>query len=456
MRLVLVVPRFPRLSETFIVSQFLGLAAAGWDVHIVCGATESWDAFPRLAARPELRRRVHRAWPSEPRRLAALLWLPALLLTLVRAPRATLRYLWAARGAGAVRAAREFYLDAALIALSPDIVHFEFGALAVGRTHVKRRLGCRLGVSFRGYDLSFVGLDDPDHYAAVWRDADAIHTLGRDLWQRALRRGCPPDKPHALIPPAVDADLFRPAAVGEQGSHAATPLATYPASEAADSASAVTPAPLLPGSPAPLRLLSVGRLEWKKGYEYGLEAARLLKARGVPFTYRILGGGSYLEPLAFARHRLGLEEEVEFLGARPQAEVLAQMRWADVLLHPAVSEGFGNAVLEAQAMGLPVVCSDADGLAENVADGLTGFVVSRRSPEALATALARLADDPALRRQMGAAGRERVKTCFRAEAQIAAFDRFFRELAQGGVGRLDNPPYDGRVAGLSYGDDHAR
>lgn len=107
-------------------------------------------------------------------------------------------------------------------------------------------------------------------------------------------------------------------------------------------------------------------------------------------------------------------------------------------------------------MGLPVVCSDADGLAENVADGLTGFVVSRRSPEALAAALARLADDPALRRQMGAAGRERVKTCFRAEAQIAAFDRFFRELAQGGVGRLDNPPYDGRVAGLSYGDDHAR
>ena len=425
MRVVLVVPHFPRLSETFIVNQFLGLVAAGWDVHIVCGMDEPWDAFPRLAARPELRRRVHRAWPSAPRRLAALLWLPALMLTLVRAPRATLRYLWAARGAGAGRAAREFYLDAALIALSPDIVHFEFGALAAGRTHLKQRLGCRLGVSFRGYDLSFVGLDDPHYYAAVWRDADAIHTLGRDLWQRALRRGCPPDKPHALIPPAVDTDTFRPTA---------------------DTASPV----------APLNILSVGRLEWKKGYEYGLEAARLLKARGVPFTYRILGGGSYLEPLAFARHRLGLEEEVEFLGARPQAEVLAQMRWADVLLHPAVSEGFGNAVLEAQAMGLPVVCSDADGLAENVADGLTGFVTPRRAPEALAAALARLADDPALRRQMGAAGRERVKTCFRAEAQIAAFDRFFRELAQGGVGRLDNPPYDGRVAGLSYGDDHAR
>ncbi len=471
MRVVLVVPGFPRLSETFIVSKFVGLVDAGWDVHIVCATEEAWHAFPRLAARPELRRRVHRAWPSQPRWRAALLWLPALLLTLLRAPRATLRYLWAARGAGLGRAAREFYLDAAIVALSPDVVHFEFGALAVGRTHLKRRLGCCLSVSFRGYDLSFVGLDDPNHYAAVWRDADAIHTLGRDLWQRALRRGCPPDKPHALIPPAVDAELFRPATAGtekaqggrgagKQGGQAGAtrqpasedansapvlatrylPLATYPASEDADSAISVSSAPLSPRSPAPpLRILSVGRLEWKKGYEYALEAARLLKAQDVPFTYRIVGGGSYLEPLAFARHRLGLEEQVEFLGARPHSDVLAQMRWADVLLHPAVSEGFGNAVLEAQAMALPVVCSDADGLAENVADGVTGFVVPRRAPEALAAALARLAADPALRWRMGVAGRDRVQTCFRPEAQIDAFGCFFREL-----GQANSLPYRGR------------
>ena len=156
MRLVLVVPRFPRLSETFIVSQFLGLAAAGWDVHIVCGATESWDAFPRLAARPELRRRVHRAWPSEPRRLAALLWLPALLLPLVRAPRGTLRYLWAARGAGAGRAARGFSLAAPLIALSPGICPFEFGPLAGGRTHVTRSTGLPTGVRFPPHTLNVV------------------------------------------------------------------------------------------------------------------------------------------------------------------------------------------------------------------------------------------------------------------------------------------------------------
>lgn len=430
MRLVLVVPRFPRLSETFIVSKFIGLVDAGWDVHIVCAQTEAWDAFPRLLARPELRRRVHRQWPHEPARLAALLWLPVLLLTLLRAPRATLRYWRAALRGGAGRAARRFYLDAALIALSPDVIHFEFGALAVGRTYLKAWLGCGLSVSFRGYDLNYVGLDDPGYYAEVWRDADAVHTLGHDLWRRALARGCPPDMPHALIPPAVDATTFRP-----------------------DSDTA--PEDVSAGRP--LRVLSVGRLEWKKGYEYGLEAVRLLKARGVPVAYRIVGGGGYLEPLAYARHTMGLEGEVTFLGPQPQAAVLEQMRWADVLLHPAVSEGFGNAVLEAQAMALPVVCSDADGLAENVAEGQTGFVVPRRDPAALAGALAELAADPVQRREMGAAGRERVLARFRPEDQIAAFDRFF-------VGRVANPA-NARTRGSRYTEepvtnprynDHAR
>ena len=428
MRLVLVVPRFPRLSETFIVSKFLGLIDAGWDAHVVCGETEPWDAFPRLLARPELRRRIHRAWPHEPGWLAALLWLPAAGATAVRAPRPAARYGRAALEAGPGRAARQTYLDAAIIALSPDIVHFEFGALAVGRTYLKRRLGCRLSVSFRGYDLSYVGLDQPGHYNEVWRDADAIHTLGRDLWRRALRRGCPPDKPHALISPAVDTTYFQPdERAGEDVSET-----------------------------RPLRVLSVGRLEWKKGYEYGLEAVRQLKASGVPVTYRILGGGSYLEPLAFARHTMGLEGDVEFLGPRPQAEVLAQMRWADVLLHPAVSEGFGNAVLEAQAMALPVVCSDADGLPENVANGETGFVVPRRDPAAMVRPLARLAADPALRRRMGAAGRERVRTCFRPEDQIAAFDRFYRDVVRVGNPLLEREQDETPVGNPLYEGDHAR
>lgn len=397
MRLVLVVPRFPKLSETFIVNKFAGLVDAGWDVHVVCADEGAWGDFPQLAARPELRRRVHRQWPHAPAWRAALLFLPALLLTLLRAPRATLRY-WRVVGFGRA-AAKRFYMDAVLIALRPDILHYEFGALAVGQTVLKRALACRLSVSFRGYDLNYAGLADPHYYDALWREVDAVHVLGGDLWRRAVRRGCPAGKPHALIPPAIDSQLFRPFAPA--------------ADDTAD---------------RPLRVLSVGRLEWKKGYEYGLDAVRRLAGGGVPVVYRIVGEGGYGEALHFARRQMGLDDVVTFVGRQSPAEVVAHMRWADVFLHPAVSEGFCNAALEAQAMHLPVIATDADGLPENVADGHTGFIVPRRDPAALAGRLAALAADPALRRAMGRAGRERVETCFSLPRQIAAFDRYYREL----------------------------
>ena len=104
------------------------------------------------------------------------------------------------------------------------------------------------------------------------------------------------------------------------------------------------------------------------------------------------------------------------------------MLWADVFLHAAVSEGFCNAVIEAQAMKLPVVCTDADGLPENVCEGETGFVVPRRDPEAMALGLSRLAADPSLRERMGRAGRRRVEKHFRIEDQIVAFDRAYARL----------------------------
>jgi colanic acid/amylovoran biosynthesis glycosyltransferase len=141
-----------------------------------------------------------------------------------------------------------------------------------------------------------------------------------------------------------------------------------------------------------------------------------------------VGDGAYAEAIALARHELGLERAVHLLKELAPSEIPAQMRWADVLLHAAVSEGFCNAVTEAQAMELPVVCSDADGLSENVADGQTGFVVPRRDARALADKLALLAGDPGLRRRLGEAGRQRVLTRFQRSDQIAALDRFYRRV----------------------------
>jgi colanic acid/amylovoran biosynthesis glycosyltransferase len=232
-----------------------------------------------------------------------------------------------------------------------------------------------------------------------------LHFLGEDLWNRALKRGCPTDKLHALIPPAIDAVFFSP---GDR---------VYETSVGSGS--------------RPFRILSVGRLHWKKGYEYALQAVRGLIERNVQCEYRIVGSGEYVDGIAFARHQLGLHRTVELMGPRSPEEVKQEYLWADAFLHPAVSEGFSNAVMEAQAMALPVVCTDADGLAENVASGETGFVVPRRDSDALTEKLALLAHDAKLRRRMGTAGRERVIERFLLERQLQAFATLYRKTLEG-------------------------
>ena len=248
-RIVLLLSTFPQISETFIVQKFVGLVDAGWDVRIACAgfSEKAWLAYESLRARPDLRTRVRQSPPSRSKLMAALLLIPVLTYTLLVSPQHAIRYLrrgWRERRWGVFR---NFYLDAAIIQGQPDLLHFEFGTLAVGREYLGEWLGCKTVISFRGYDLNFSGLDNPDYYTKVWRSADALHLLGSDLWQRAVRRGCPPDKLHALIPPAIDSTLFTP-----------------PARARVDV-----------GTPErPLRILSVGRLEWKKGYEFALQAVQ--------------------------------------------------------------------------------------------------------------------------------------------------------------------------------------
>jgi hypothetical protein len=269
----------------------------------------------------------------------------------------------------------------------------------VGKTHVKKRLGCKVVVSFRGTDLFVMALDAPGYYARVFDDADVVHVLGRQLWAQALKRGCPDTKPHVFIPPGIDE------------SFAAVPSRI--------------PTEWAGTSDRPLRLLSAGRLTWTKGYEFGLQAVRRLLDQGLHCEYRILGEGEARKALTFDIHDLGLESTVRLAGVCSREDVRDHMTGADVFLHPARYEGFCNVVLEAQALGVPVVCSDGGGLAENVAHGETGLIVPRRDAAAMAAAVARLVD-PALRGRLGAAGRARATTLFRAERQIEAFERLYR------------------------------
>ncbi|HEV2785388.1 MAG TPA: glycosyltransferase family 4 protein, partial [Solirubrobacteraceae bacterium] len=300
---------------------------------------------------------------------------------------------------GRLHPAKDF--ERVIAELRPAIVHFGYGTLALGRMRAVKAAGARAVVSFRGYDINYHGLEDPACYDEVWQGADMLHFVGNDTWRRAQRRGCPASAPHTVITDAVDLSPFDPPQ---------------------------RPADVAGTEERPLRILSVGRLHWKKGHEIGLAAVRALVDSGVQAMLRIIGDGPHREATLFAIHDLGLDDHVELWGAQPATTVREQLAAADVFLHPAVSEGFCVSAIEAQAMALPVVCSDADGLSENVVDGETGFVVTRRDAALLADRLATLARDGELRLRLGDNARRRATTAFDATQQTDSFERLYREL----------------------------
>lgn len=134
------------------------------------------------------------------------------------------------------------------------------------------------------------------------------------------------------------------------------------------------------------------------------------------------------EAIAFAMYQLGINTRVHLMGALSSKETRNYFLKADIYLQPSVSEGFCNAVLEAQSSGIPVVCTDAGGLPENVCSGLSGFVVQRRNPAQMADALEELIINPELRNKMGIEGRNRVMEFFNIQHQIQKFSTAYEAV----------------------------
>ena len=415
LRVALVVPRFPSASETFVVQLFIGLLDRGWDTHVVCSHrtdTDTLALYPELRERADLESRVHVSPPIDSRSRMALR-LPAIALrALVRAPHTTLGSIYRGWRRYGMRVIGRFYREAQMVALAPDIVHFQFGYDAVGREDLGDLLGCKLVASFQGYDINYAGIGEPRFYDELWKRADAVHFVSRSLEERARRRGFADDARGHVVLNGVDTTFFDP---GDRRHHEQT------------------------GSDKrPLRILSVGRLNWTKGYEYALQAVCDLVDSGVACEYRIAGGGEMFDALRFTIDDLNLTDAVRLLGSLDRSRIRAEMRWADVLLHAAVSESFCLVVTEAQAMRLPVVSSDAGGLPENVADGETGFVVPRRDPRALAAMLAKLASAPGLRDRLGRAGRDRAVSHFDHRLFVSGIEQLYEEtILRRGEGMLE-------------------
>jgi len=404
MRLCYVLHQFPELSQTFVFRQIIDLLQRGHQIDV-------------LAARPGEGASQHATWSQQAEQLGLRTFytgMPEGLLrravqSSLRALPALLRHPQLAATALDVRRFGWFAATGSLLSMglpwakqrrSYDAIVAHFGPqgmIAQGLREM-RVIDGPLVTFFHAYDLTA-----------------APRLAGRGMYRRLFERG--------------ELQL----AISERGAHRLRALgAPQEKTRVHHMGVNVTtfqpPGERPPPAPEqPTRVISIGRLVEKKGFELGLRAVARARMRGARLTYAIYGSGPLQAELERTIDALDLRGVAQLRGPASQERLAEALRSSDVLLAPSVTsrggdeEGIPIVLMEALATELPVVATDCGGVAELVADDGCGFLVSEHDRiamiEALANALYRLSGSPELARRLGRAGRERVLTDFSEEGQ---------------------------------------
>lgn len=164
-----------------------------------------------------------------------------------------------------------------------------------------------------------------------------------------------------------------------------------------------------------VRILFVGRLLEFKAPDLVIEICNILKNRNrIKFSVKIIGDGPMFEYLNQLINEKDLQDHIELAGSKNQEEIKEAMNISDFFLYPGIffnsrAENQGLVIQEAQAMEIPVLISDAGGMAEGMLDSITGYVLPQSDLHAFADKVELLANNPDLKNKMGKAGRKFVE-----------------------------------------------
>ena len=390
MTITLILSSPPGYSETFFNSKIKGLQENGHKVILVTASTQQhYEGCVHLQ---------HPKVYSNPLRQVMVMLLT--YLSLLRYLKKTLRYIQLEKeeGTNLKRLLEKLYLNATLLKLKTDWLHFGFATMALERELVAQAIGTKMAVSFRGYDIFVYPLKHFHCYRLLWKKVDQVHSLSMALLNRAYELGLSKKTAYQIIPPAVHEDLFN---------HEKNTTNTN----------------------EKLQLLTIGRLHYIKGISTLINTAKLLKDKGLKFDWCIIGSGSKKEEerYLFQRHQLCLNNDVHFMGKKEHLSTLSYLSRTDLYVQPSLSEGFCNAVLEAQALGKLCVVSDAEGLPENVLHDKTGWVVPKLKPKALAQKIQDVIHLPkAEQNKIRQQAIQRVQEKFNLEKQKRMFNAFYK------------------------------
>lgn len=277
-----------------------------------------------------------------------------------------------------------------------DVIHCHFGPCGLKGAQLKL-LGLfkgKLITTFHGYDLtaflqsrskklSGKRFDPKNVYHKLFEAGDEFLPISEHWKQRLIQLGCDQSKIHVH--------------------HMGIDIGTF------------TFAPRYLSSGESIKIITIARLVEKKGVEYGIRAIAKLIAMDQsinhPVEYNIVGDGPLKEELERLINDLNVSQYVRLLGWKQQREIVELLDLSHLILVPSVTsksgdqEGIPVVLMEAMAMGLPVVSTQHSGIPELVEDGVSGYLVPERDTDALADRLYHLVKHSDLWPQMGKSGR---------------------------------------------------
>jgi colanic acid/amylovoran biosynthesis glycosyltransferase len=405
LRIILVAGTFPQISEAFILRKAIALAELGYQVTVAtrrCGNWESFHDYLPLPVSLSIQSLLPEWGWRNPRRAMALM--AGLTIHSVRSPLRAFNLIKTCHRHPSTRATpwRQFIRHLPFLHNHADVVHFEFLGLGVMYPLIPKLLAVPMVVSCRGTELHLLDQRSPQQKADVLdclRRADAIHCVS-DKMANQVAEVC-----------------------GRENSRTSGIWVNRPA-VATDK---IIPKNNWTGNDPPL-IMAVGRLVWIKGYDYLLAALSRLKQEGIAFRAQIIGDGPLYAPLSYSIEDLDLKPEVELLGSLPSTEVLQRLRSADLFVLSSHAEGISNAAIEAMAMGLPVVTTNAGGMAEAISDDIEGYVVPVRDIQSMADRIKSLLTNSAKRERMGLSARSRAEAEFSLGRQAQVFEQMYQTV----------------------------
>ena len=246
-----------------------------------------------------------------------------------------------------------------------DIFHIQWAKTLVQYPEFIEKLKCPVVLSLRGAHINYSPLSDKvlaQKYMKYFPMVAGFHAVSAAISLEAQKYGADPKK-NTIIPPAVKSELTEKWAVEKS-------------TQIDDE----------------LKIISVGRCHWKKGYTFALDAMAILKGKNTNFHYTIIAGGKDEENILYQINDLGLKKNVTFINGLQHKEVIKQVSNSNLFLLSSVEEGISNAVLEAMALGIPVISTDCGGMGEVIRNSENGFIVPIRDAASMAGTIRKFID----------------------------------------------------------------